>query len=81
MSSEPIYKGKSKRVYVKTPDELVMEFKDEVTATIRESLLEKLFDIGDRFVETCGRLEPPGLSGLLPCNSWLPRTLTWWSST
>jgi 5-formaminoimidazole-4-carboxamide-1-(beta)-D-ribofuranosyl 5'-monophosphate synthetase len=32
-------------------------------ATIRESLLEKLFDIGDRFVETCGRLEPPGVIG------------------
>jgi phosphoribosylaminoimidazole-succinocarboxamide synthase len=32
MGSELIYEGKSKRVYVKTPDELVMEFKDEVTA-------------------------------------------------
>lgn len=27
-----VYEGKSKRVYVKTADELVMEFKDEVTA-------------------------------------------------
>ena len=32
-------------------------------ATIRESLLEKLFDVGDRFVEACGRLEPPGVIG------------------
>jgi len=32
MSLEIMYEGKSKRVYVKTTDELVMEFKDEVTA-------------------------------------------------
>lgn len=32
-------------------------------ATIRESVLEKLFEIGDRFVEACRRLEPPGVVG------------------
>ncbi len=32
MGLEVVYEGKSKRVYVKTADELVMEFKDEVTA-------------------------------------------------
>ena len=32
-------------------------------ATIRESLLEKLFDVGDRFVEACRKLEPPGVIG------------------
>jgi len=32
-------------------------------ATIRESMLEKLFDIGDRFVEASIRMEPPGVIG------------------
>lgn len=32
-------------------------------ATIRESLLEKVFDIGYRFVETAKRLVPPGAIG------------------
>jgi len=32
-------------------------------ATIRESLLAKLFDIGDRFVEASRKLEPPGVVG------------------
>ncbi|MEM0027479.1 MAG: formate--phosphoribosylaminoimidazolecarboxamide ligase family protein [Ignisphaera sp.] len=32
-------------------------------ATIRESMLEKLFDIGDRFVEACKKAEPPGVIG------------------
>lgn len=32
-------------------------------ATIRESVLSKLFDIGDAFVEASRRLEPPGVIG------------------
>lgn len=32
-------------------------------ATIRESMLEKLFVIGDRFVEATKKLEPPGVIG------------------
>lgn len=32
-------------------------------ATMRESLLEKVFDIGHRFVKACERLEPPGIIG------------------
>ena len=32
-------------------------------ATIRESMLEKLFEIGDRFVEACKKVEPPGIIG------------------
>lgn len=32
-------------------------------ATIRESLLEKAFEIGHRFVEAARRLEPPGVVG------------------
>lgn len=32
-------------------------------ATIRESLLSKLFDVGDAFVEASRRLEPPGVIG------------------
>lgn len=32
-------------------------------ATIRESLLEKVFEIGYRFIEACLRLEPPGVIG------------------
>ncbi|MEM1611162.1 MAG: formate--phosphoribosylaminoimidazolecarboxamide ligase family protein [Sulfolobales archaeon] len=32
-------------------------------ATIRESLLEKVFEIGHRFVEACSRLVPPGVIG------------------
>ncbi len=32
-------------------------------ATIRESLLSKLFDIGDRFVEATKKLVPPGIIG------------------
>ncbi|MEM2521375.1 MAG: DUF1297 domain-containing protein, partial [Candidatus Caldarchaeum sp.] len=32
-------------------------------ATIRESLLEKVFTIGEKFVEACGRLVPPGVIG------------------
>lgn len=31
--------------------------------TIRESMLEKLFEIGDRFVETTQKVEPPGIIG------------------
>ncbi len=34
-----------------------------IPATIRESLLEKLFQIGDRFVEATKRLVPPGVIG------------------
>uniref|UniRef100_A0A7C4BC02 Formate--phosphoribosylaminoimidazolecarboxamide ligase family protein n=1 Tax=Ignisphaera aggregans TaxID=334771 RepID=A0A7C4BC02_9CREN len=32
-------------------------------ATIRESMLEKLFEVADRFVEACKRIEPPGVIG------------------
>ncbi|MCX8185142.1 MAG: formate--phosphoribosylaminoimidazolecarboxamide ligase family protein [Sulfolobales archaeon] len=32
-------------------------------ATIRESVLEKLFEIGDRFTEAARRIEPPGVVG------------------
>lgn len=32
-------------------------------ATIRESMLEKLFEIGDRFVDATIKLEPPGIIG------------------
>ncbi|MEL9940705.1 MAG: formate--phosphoribosylaminoimidazolecarboxamide ligase family protein [Ignisphaera sp.] len=32
-------------------------------ATIRESMLEKLFEIGDRFAEACKKAEPPGIIG------------------
>mgnify|MGYP001626177823 CR=1 FL=1 len=32
-------------------------------ATIRESMLEKLFDVGDRFVEATRKIEPPGVIG------------------
>lgn len=32
-------------------------------ATVRESMLEKLFDVGDRFVEASRALEPPGVLG------------------
>ncbi|MCX8209002.1 MAG: formate--phosphoribosylaminoimidazolecarboxamide ligase family protein [Sulfolobales archaeon] len=32
-------------------------------ATIRESVLEKLFEVGDRFVEASRRTEPPGVVG------------------
>uniref|UniRef100_A0A7C2V911 Formate--phosphoribosylaminoimidazolecarboxamide ligase family protein n=1 Tax=Ignisphaera aggregans TaxID=334771 RepID=A0A7C2V911_9CREN len=32
-------------------------------ATIRESMLGKLFDIGDRFVDASARVEPPGVIG------------------
>ncbi len=32
-------------------------------ATIRESLLNKLFDIGDKFVEATKKLSPPGIIG------------------
>jgi len=32
MTSQHVYDGKSKRVYVKSSEEIVMEFKDEVTA-------------------------------------------------
>ncbi len=31
--------------------------------TIRESMLEKLFEAGDRFVEAVSRIEPPGIAG------------------
>ena len=34
-----------------------------VAVTIRESLLEKAFRIGDKFVEAARRLEPPGVIG------------------
>jgi len=33
------------------------------TATIRESLLEMLFNVGDIFAEACRRLEPLGVIG------------------
>jgi 5-formaminoimidazole-4-carboxamide-1-(beta)-D-ribofuranosyl 5'-monophosphate synthetase len=32
-------------------------------ATIRESMLEKLFEVADRFVEACKRIEHPGVIG------------------
>jgi 5-formaminoimidazole-4-carboxamide-1-(beta)-D-ribofuranosyl 5'-monophosphate synthetase len=32
-------------------------------ATIRESMLEKLFEIADKFAEACKRIEPPGVVG------------------
>lgn len=32
-------------------------------ATIRESMLDKLFEIGDRFVEATEKVEPPGVIG------------------
>jgi 5-formaminoimidazole-4-carboxamide-1-(beta)-D-ribofuranosyl 5'-monophosphate synthetase len=34
-----------------------------IACTLRESMLEKVFDIGERFVETCRREYPPGLIG------------------
>jgi 5-formaminoimidazole-4-carboxamide-1-(beta)-D-ribofuranosyl 5'-monophosphate synthetase len=34
-----------------------------IACTLRESLLEKVFDIGERFVETCRKEYPPGLIG------------------
>ena len=32
-----------------------------IACTLREGVLEKVFDIGEKFVETCGREYPPGL--------------------
>lgn len=32
-------------------------------ATIRESILEKLFEVGDKFVEATKKIEPPGIIG------------------
>ena len=32
-------------------------------STIRESILEKIFDVGYRFVEACSKLVPPGVIG------------------
>ncbi len=34
-----------------------------VACTLRESMLEKVFEIGERFVETCRKEYPPGLIG------------------
>jgi len=34
-----------------------------VACTLRESMLEKVFDIGEKFVETCRKQYPPGLIG------------------
>ncbi|MCX6776692.1 MAG: formate--phosphoribosylaminoimidazolecarboxamide ligase family protein [Candidatus Micrarchaeota archaeon] len=34
-----------------------------IACTLRESMLEKVFDIGEKFVETCRREYPPGLIG------------------
>ena len=34
-----------------------------IACTLRESMLEKVFDIGEKFVETCRKEYPPGLIG------------------
>lgn len=34
-----------------------------VPVTIRESVIERLFDYAERFVEACSRVEPPGIIG------------------
>lgn len=59
--------------FLRLPADLQIELKDYVDvemieighepATIRESLLEKLFDIADRFVEASKKIEPPGIIG------------------
>ncbi len=58
---------------LRIPAEIQLELKDFIDiemieighemATIRESMLEKLFDIGDRFVVATRELEPPGIIG------------------
>lgn len=59
--------------FLKLPAEIQLELKEYIDiemieighemATIRESMLEKLFMIGDRFVEAVERIEPPGVIG------------------
>lgn len=59
--------------YIRLPADIQLELKDYIDiemieighemATIRESMLEKLFDIGDRFADATQRIEPPGVIG------------------
>lgn len=59
--------------FLKMPADVQLELKEVVDvemieighemATIRESMLEKLFDVGDKFVEAAKALEPPGVIG------------------
>ncbi|MEM4789539.1 MAG: formate--phosphoribosylaminoimidazolecarboxamide ligase family protein [Ignisphaera sp.] len=59
--------------YLRLPADVQVELKDYIDvemieighemATIRESMLEKLFNIGDRFVEATNKIEPPGVIG------------------
>ncbi len=59
--------------FLRLPAEVQLELKDFIDiemieighepATIRESMLEKLFEIGDKFVEATTRIEPPGVIG------------------
>jgi len=58
--------------FLRLPAETQLELKDlniryieigHEAATIRESLLNKLFDIGDKFVEATKKLAPPGIIG------------------
>jgi len=34
-----------------------------IAVTIKESILEKVFDIGEKFVEACKKIHPPGIIG------------------
>ena len=58
--------------FLRMPAEIQLELKNvnvryieigHEAATIRESLLSKLFDVGDRFVEATKKLAPPGIIG------------------
>uniref|UniRef100_A0A7C5UXY0 Formate--phosphoribosylaminoimidazolecarboxamide ligase family protein n=1 Tax=Ignisphaera aggregans TaxID=334771 RepID=A0A7C5UXY0_9CREN len=59
--------------YLRLPADIQVELREFVdvemieigheSATIRESMLEKLFDIGDKFVEATINIEPPGVIG------------------
>ncbi len=58
---------------LRMPADVQLELRDVVdiqyieigheAATIRESMLHKLFEIGDKFVEATKKLEPPGIIG------------------
>jgi len=59
--------------YLHMPADIQLEIREYVdlryieigheAATIRESMLSKLFDIGEKFVEAVSKLEPPGVIG------------------
>ncbi len=44
-------------------------------ATLRESQLEKIFDAGEKFVETCKREYPPGVIGLFALQGAIDKNL------